>query len=288
MEHNGLIKAEQGIDFKSPEMVKVLKATVAAGLNDHEFVLFAEHCKATKLNPFKKEVWAIKGKGYTNRQGQYIEGKLQIMTGINGFVTIANSHKEYNGMECGLVTPEGELVSQAYPKNDFVGAWARVHRKDRQVPTESVVFLSEYDKSIDQNYPAGGIWRTMKRVMIQKCAKSVALREAFPQELNGLYTEEEMPIEYSAAAKAKEGKVIDVKPADVLGDDMVQGSIVDAPAKEPEYKFDYDLTSCPPEKLESAHKLLKKAGARTEDDLLMYWESPVMVTKLEDFRIKGA
>ena len=38
-------------------------------------------------------------------------------------------------------------------------------------------------------------------MMLQKVAKSVALREAFPQEMNGIYTQEEMPQEYDVDSK---------------------------------------------------------------------------------------
>lgn len=81
------------------------------------------------------------------------------------------------------------------------------------------------------------------------------------------------------------GAKVNMRTGEVLDDDNVpMGDF----GKEPEFKFDYDLTACPPEKLEAAHKLLQKAGAKTDDDLLMYWESPKQVIKLEDFRIKGA
>ena len=46
--------------------------------------------------------------------------------------------------------------------------------------------LAEYDKKF-------GVWKQMRRVMILKCAESIALRAAFPQQLNGLYTQEDMP-----------------------------------------------------------------------------------------------
>jgi hypothetical protein len=50
-----------------------------------------QYCKATGLNPFKKEIWCIKAS-----QG------LQIMTGINGFWAIANASDTFDGAEVGL------------------------------------------------------------------------------------------------------------------------------------------------------------------------------------------
>lgn len=155
------------IDYNSAEVIKTLKATVARDLTNEEFALFAQHCKGTGLNPFKKEVWAIKA-----------ANRLQIMTGINGFLAIANSHPQFDGMEV-------EVDNDEKPTK----AICRVYRKDRKYPAEGVALLKEYAKDTP-------IWRQMPRVMLTKVAKSIALREAFPQELNGMYTQEEMPSEY--------------------------------------------------------------------------------------------
>ena len=155
------------IDYNNATMIHTLKATVAQGLNEPEFRLFAEHCKSTGLNPFKKEVWAIKA-----------GGRLQVMTGINGFLAIANNHPEFDGMET-------EVDNDSNPTK----AICRVYRKDRRFPSEGIALMKEYGKDTP-------IWRQMPRVMLTKVAKSIALREAFPQELNGLYTAEEMPAEF--------------------------------------------------------------------------------------------
>ena len=167
------------IKYEDKQVAATLKQTVAAGLTDAEFSLFVQFCQGTGLNPFKKEIWAIKA-----------GGRLQLMTGINGFRAIANNHQNYDGIEIGLIGKGGEYLSAAYPGNDYIGAWSKCYRKDRKIPTEGIAMLADYDKSF-------GNWKSMKRVMIMKCAESVALRQAFPQQLNGLYTPDEMPQEYS-------------------------------------------------------------------------------------------
>ena len=155
------------IDFANREVVATLKATVAIGLSEPEFKVFAEYCRTTGLNPFKKEVWAIKA-----------GGRLQIMTGINGFLTIANKHPQFDGMTV-------EVDNDEKPTR----AVCKVYRKDRKFPSEGVALMKEY-------YNRTPIWDGKPRVMLTKVAKSIALREAFPQELGGLYTPEEMPTEY--------------------------------------------------------------------------------------------
>ncbi len=217
----GLTTTSTALDFSDAEMLKVLKNTVAVGTTNEEFQMFIGHCKGTGLNPFKKEIWCIKtpGKKYQDNNGEWKQkpDQVQIMTGINGFFAIANSNQGFDGYESGLIAPDGSFVTAAYPKADFIGAWCKVYRKDRRIPTEAIAMLSEYDKSKAQNYSKYGIWNTMKRTMIIKCAESVGLRKTFPQELNGMYTAEEMPPEFALNEKTKAGAVI---VADALIEDV--------------------------------------------------------------------
>jgi phage recombination protein Bet len=152
------------------EMLNALRNTVAPGLTDPEFMLFAEMCRATGLNPATKEIWAIKA-----------GGRLQLMTGINGFLKIANSHPAYDGME----------VDYEWDEKGLVAATVKVYRKDRRFPSVATAYMSEYAKPTP-------IWKQMPSVMLAKCAKSLAIREAFINELGGLYTQEEMPSDFAA------------------------------------------------------------------------------------------
>lgn len=151
------------VDYKDPEMLATIRNTVAKGTTDHEFRLFIGMCQSTGLNPLLKEIWCIKTKD-----------QLTTMTGINGFYTVANNHPQYDGIETELIEEGGRLIK----------AIARVYRKDRSRPMIAEAYLEEYDKGY-------GNWRTMKRVMLSKCAESMALRKSFPQLLNGIYSEEE-------------------------------------------------------------------------------------------------
>lgn len=163
-------KNEQLPTKKQDSRLAVLRNTVAQGATDVEFQMFLEYCKATKLNPYKREIWFIK-----------FGGKVQIMTGFAGYLTIANSHPQYDGMESGITRDEKGLL---------VSAWCKVYRKDRKFPSHCEVMFNEFAK--------GGNWDKMPTVMILKVAKSHALREAFPQELGGMYVPEEMPAEAEA------------------------------------------------------------------------------------------
>lgn len=176
------------------EMLATLRNTVAPGLTDSEFLLFSEIVKATGLNPVTKEVWAIKA-----------AGRLQIMTGINGFLRIANSHPQFDGIEIEFERSGPELT--------FVSCTAKVYRKDRRFPAVGTAYMAEYAKPTP-------IWRQMPSVMLRKCALSLAIREAFIQELAGLYTQEEMPAEYApprATTIPQEALIVSEKTGKVIG-----------------------------------------------------------------------
>ncbi len=161
------------LDYSNPEIINTLRNTIAKNATNEEFAIFLQFCKSTGLNPFKKEIWFIK----TN-------SGPQIMTGINGFWAIANAHPMFDGAEEDI-----EYDEKGVP----IRAICKIYRKDRRFPSVGIALLREYKK----NTP---IWQQMTSMMLGKCAASPAIRKAFPQELNGIYTEEEMPAQFSAQA----------------------------------------------------------------------------------------
>ena len=177
------------INYDDSAMLRTIKTTVAKGATDEEFHMFVQLAKSTGLNPFKREIWFIKTKS-----------QAQIMTGINGFYSIANNHPQYDGIEVDTEFKDGKPFCSV----------ASVYRKDRSRPSVAKAYWSEYGKS-------HGNWQTMPRVMLEKCAESMALRKAFPQELNGLYTSEEMPAKFDkenavTVERKAEPAVVDVPP----------------------------------------------------------------------------
>ena len=104
----------------------------------------------------------------------------------------ANAHPSYKGMEHGIVyldrngevrKREGTATYKAAGEV-LIGGWARVHRSDRS-DSYAEVSLDEYNKN-------QSVWKTMPGTMIDKCARAVALRLAFPSDFQGMYISEEM------------------------------------------------------------------------------------------------
>ncbi len=147
-----------------------------------EVVFFMELCRAQRLNPFLREAFLVKYKG----------SPASMITAEVVFERRANAHPDYEGMECGVtflnkngvIDKREGTATYRVAGETLVGGWARVHRKGRS-DSYAEITLDEYDKG-------QSVWKTMPGVMINKCAKAVALRLAFPSDFQGMYLEEEM------------------------------------------------------------------------------------------------
>lgn len=147
-----------------------------------EVVFFMELCRSQRLNPFKREAFLVK----------YGNGPASMITAEVVFERRANAHPSYRGMEHGVVyldrngevrKREGTATYKAAGEV-LIGGWARVHRSDR-ADSYAEVSLEEYNKN-------QSVWKTMPGTMIDKCARAVALRLAFPSDFQGMYISEEM------------------------------------------------------------------------------------------------
>lgn len=141
-------------------------------------------CKGRNLNPFANEVYIV---AYTNRNG----GKeFSLIVSKEAFLKRAARCKDYEGFEAGVVVVDSEGVMHErkgaimLPEDTLIGGWARVHRKNFKVPVEIFVSREEYDKK-------QSTWNTMPATMIRKVALVNALREAFPEDLGNMYTEDD-------------------------------------------------------------------------------------------------
>lgn len=163
------------IDYEDVTVAQTLRATVARDTTPSEYWIFAQYCKTTGLNPLKNEIWCIKTRD-----------RMQLMTGINGYLAIANRHPMFDGIQTVINEQDGKVIS----------ATCRVWRKDRKYAHECTAYMSEFYKPGYNGKKS--TWDLMPRKMLEKVAKCHTLREAFPQEMNGLYTEDEMPAEYAS------------------------------------------------------------------------------------------
>ena len=155
-----------------------------------EFKMFTELCKVRKLNPFLKEAYCIK----------YGSSPATIVVGKDVILKRAILHPQYDGKESGVITQNasGEIEERngcfVPPGDTLVGGWAKVYRKDHTHAEYMSVSLDEVQGK-RKDGTTNATWAGKSATMVEKVAKVRALREAFVDELSGMYDAGEMNIE---------------------------------------------------------------------------------------------
>lgn len=167
------------------QQVAIIKQHIAPKIPDGELQLFAMVCKRTGLDPFARQIYTIKrGDTWT------------IQTGIDGYRLIAARSERLAGIDEAVYDTE----SADHPEWASVTVYRMVG--DQRCPFTAKARWSEYWPGSK----AGPMWQKMPYLMLGKCAEALALRKAFPAELSGVYTHDEM------AQAEHDGPYVDAAP----------------------------------------------------------------------------
>lgn len=162
------------------EQVDLIKRTIAVGATNDELQLFLYQAKRTGLDPLSRQIHFVKRKD-----------KGTIQTAIDGYRLIADRTGKYAGNDDYLFD-EGlpQYTHMQTGRGNPTTATATVHKLCDGVKTAftATAAWSEYFPGEVQGF----MWKKMPYLMIGKCAEALALRKAFPAELSGVYTNEEM------------------------------------------------------------------------------------------------
>lgn len=172
----------------SPEQISIIKQQIAPKCSDGELALFGQVCQRTGLDPFAKQIYAISRK--QKLDGQWVE-KMSIQTSIDGYRLIADRTNKYAGSETLWCGPDGNWMDVWLESSSPAAAKTLVWKTGCDHPFVGVARFSSYCQTTRDGSPTS-MWARMGDVMIGKCSESLALRKAFPAELSGLYTREEM------------------------------------------------------------------------------------------------
>lgn len=243
----------------TPQQLNLVRSTVAADCNSQEFDLFIEVAKQLKLNPFRRQIYAVVYSKDTERR------KMSIIVGIDGYRSVANDSGDYRPSEDEPeFTYDDALKSSANPLG-LVKASVRVFKygPDKQwYPVSGVAYWSEFAPiedaapddayewiDSDQKFPPGhkkagqfkrkkvlkqgreadaiarpaGKWLTMPLLMLAKCAEAQALRKGWPS-LSGVYIAEEMAradLEDLSASEQAEAARVEQRLERIAGKDTI-------------------------------------------------------------------
>ena len=203
-------RTDSAVSIYTEEHIELIKQTVCKGASNAELQLFLHTCKRTGLDPLARQIYSLPGK-----QGRTIQ------VGIDGFRLIAQRTGEYQGQDpvqwCDLDGVWSDVWLGEGPPS---AARCSVYRQGFLRPLVAVARFKSYNAGTP-------IWSSKPDVMLAKCAESLALRKAFPQELAGVYTDDEMPEEHheprAPRAEALAGRLESAVSAPDLAAEIARG-----------------------------------------------------------------
>lgn len=146
---------------------------------------FLQHCSRTGLDPIARQIYSIARKS----KGQL---KWQIQISIDGARLVAERSGQYEGQTTPEFTADGITWTQVWLSKDFpAAARVGVYRRGFREPLYAVALWDAYVQTTYKG-DVTEMWKKMGPLMLAKCAEMLALRKAFPQDLSGLYSAEEM------------------------------------------------------------------------------------------------
>lgn len=190
-----LITSEAG-QF-TDEQRKLITDVLCRGANPTEIQFFMNVAERLKLDPFKRQIHAMKRK---------VDGKdvMQFMVSIEGLRSIAARCKTHDGKDAyaGNSKPIFTYKKDGSLDSAEVTVLRIVQGETRQFTAE--VFYDEcvqkkglWDNQGGRNVKVGEepntFWKTRPRGQLGKCAEAAALRKGFPEETGGVYIEDELP-----------------------------------------------------------------------------------------------
>jgi len=179
-----------------------IKSLLAPKLTTNEFALLVNMGKATGLNPFLREIWAVK---YDDKS------PAQVFIGRDGYRKVAQSNPEYDYhvvesvYENDQFSRDNDEVKHSYSltnRGALVGAYCSVKRKNSSKACFVFVKLEEYSTG-------KALWSTKPETMIKKVAEAQGLRMAFQSLFAGTYDESENWKEKSITVEPNTGEIIE-------------------------------------------------------------------------------
>ncbi|RPF49508.1 phage recombination protein Bet [Thermodesulfitimonas autotrophica] len=166
----------------TPEQVDLLKKLYPTA-PEAQLRLFVYQAKRAGLDPLTNQIHLLERRKWNKETGQW-EVTWSVQTGIDGFRAVADRTGCYApGRAPEIVERDGKIFAATAYVMKRVG--------DRWFEVSATAYFDEYVQTDSKGQPLH-MWRKMPRNQLAKCAEALALRKAFPAELSGIYTDDEM------------------------------------------------------------------------------------------------
>lgn len=199
------------------EQREMIRASFVPDATESEFAMLLEVARVRNLNPVTRQIHFVKR---YNSQTKREAWAYQVS--IDGLRAIAERTGRYD------LSDEPEWVEKN-GKLEFCRV--KVYRKDCARPAVGVAFWAESVQLTREGKPTA-MWAKYPKLMLAKCAEALALRKAFPEDLSGLYAEDELPEATVPHGEPRRAAEPDVLPP-VQERKALAPAPVAAPAEEP-------------------------------------------------------
>jgi len=180
--------------FENQGQLNLLMRTFAKGATKDQFAIFVGVAKRTGLDPFSKQIYCVIRNGKSGPE-------MTVQCGIDGYRAIA----ERSGTLAGIDDVVYDDESTDRPNKATVTVYRIIN--DTRVSFTASARWNEYKQEFynkkSGKYELGTMWKKMPYLMLGKCAEALALRKAFPNDLSGIYTTEEMAQADSSVIQAE-------------------------------------------------------------------------------------
>lgn len=239
-------QTEHGEVVLSQEIIRAYLVPKDSRVTDQEIGLFLKLCQFQQLNPFLREVYLIK----------YGDYPATMVTGKEVFSKRAQKDPNFDGVECGItvMNKDGKLErregSLFMTGETLIGGWARVYKKHVRTPFFDEVSMIEYAARKNDG-TLTGMWSTKPATMIRKVAYVHALREAYPELFEGLYSQEEIntidasklplePVKMAEDVKVETPDVPETTTETVVSTPEIVSAVMPEPEEDEEVQTDED------------------------------------------------
>ena len=162
---------------------EILEKTVAQGATRAELELFITQCQRTGLDPYARQINLMLRRS-KDKDGNWTQ-KATIMVSIDGARLVAARTGLYNGSHQEWCDQDGLWKDVWLAETPPAAARTTVLRGPAKF--SGIALWREYGATA-----SGPLWRAMPAHMLSKCSEMLGLRKAFPAELSGLYSTDEM------------------------------------------------------------------------------------------------